>query len=50
VAQVESAKSSLKAREEFLKKLVLPVTEEGVEVFPPVISETTSSLAITLPA
>ena len=50
VAQLESAKSSLKAREEFLKKLVLPVTEEDVEVFPPVISESKSSLAITLPA
>jgi hypothetical protein len=49
-AQLESAKSALKAREEFLKKLVLPVTEEGVEVFPPVISESKSSLAITLPA
>jgi hypothetical protein len=50
VAHVESAKSSLKAREEFLKKLALPVTEEGVQVFPPVISESKSSLAITLPA
>jgi hypothetical protein len=49
-AQLESTKSALKAREEFLKKLVLPVTEEGVEVFPPVISESKSSLAITLPA
>ncbi|MBD1207865.1 MAG: hypothetical protein H9535_05530 [Ignavibacteria bacterium] len=49
VAEVERTKSLLKAREEFLKKLVLPVTEEGVEVFPPVISESKSSLAITLP-
>jgi hypothetical protein len=50
VAQIESAKVLLKAREEFLKKLVLPITESGVEVFPPRITETKSSLAITLPA
>lgn len=50
VAQLEGAKSALKAREEFLKKLALPVLEDGVEVVPPVIAETSSSLAITLPA
>ena len=50
VAQVETAKLNLKAREEFLKKLALPVTEEGVEVVPPVIAETSTSLALTLPA
>jgi hypothetical protein len=50
VAQIEGAKVLLKAREEFLKKLVLPITENGVEVFPPRITETKSSLAITLPA
>lgn len=49
-AQLESTKSALKTREEFLKKLVTPITEEGVEVVPPVITETSSSLAITLPA
>ena len=50
VAQIEGAKSLLKAREEFLKKLVLPITENDVQVFPPRITETKSSLAITLPA
>jgi hypothetical protein len=49
-AQVEHAKSLLKAREEFLKKLTLPIIEEGDEVVPPSITESKSSLAITLPA
>ena len=50
LVQLETVKAAVKTREEFLKKLVLPVTEEGVEVFPPVIAESKSSLAITLPA
>jgi len=48
--QLETTKAGLKAREEFLKKLVTPIQENGVDVLPPVISETSSSLAITLPA
>jgi hypothetical protein len=48
--QLDSTKSALKAREEFLKKLVTPIQENGVDVLPPVISEKHSSLAITLPA
>ncbi|MCU0426685.1 MAG: hypothetical protein MUF71_13775 [Candidatus Kapabacteria bacterium] len=49
-SQLDSTKAALKAREEFLKKLVTPIQENGVDVLPPVISETSSSLAITLPA
>ena len=50
LVQLETVKAAVKTREEFLKKLALPVTEEGVQIFPPIISESKPSLAITLPA
>jgi len=49
-AQLEQTKVQLKAREEFLKKLILPIVENEIEVVPPRMSESKTSLAITLPA